>query len=216
MCVCVCVCVFAYVYIIFYTLIRILWLITSSLAQWVEYSPTIRETWVQSQVASYQRLWKWYLIPACLTLSNIRYVLRVKWSNPGKGVAPSATPWCSSYWKGSLLVALDYGRQLYLHIHCEVFLSTSDSIVHWSLSDRKSPQVSRTLLSILANLNNAVVWIVSILPLIFNSSSSLFKPLGMVPSAPTTNGIILMFHSFLISLTRPKYLFFISIVFISI
>ena len=28
-------------------------------------------------------------------------------------VAPSPTPQCSSYRKGSLLVALDYGRQLY-------------------------------------------------------------------------------------------------------
>ena len=71
------------------------------------------ETWVQSQVASYQSLQKWHLIPPCLTLSNIRYVSRVKWSNPGKGVALSPTPWCSSYWKGSLLVALDYSRQLY-------------------------------------------------------------------------------------------------------
>ena len=50
---------------------------------------------------------KWYLIPSCLTLSNIRYVSRVKWSNPGKGVVPSPTPRCSSYRKGSLLVALD-------------------------------------------------------------------------------------------------------------
>ena len=64
-------------------------------------------------IASYQRLLKWYLIPPCLTLSNIRYVSRVKWSNPGKGVALSPTPRCSSYWKRSLLVALDYGRQLY-------------------------------------------------------------------------------------------------------
>ena len=37
------------------------------------------------------------LIPPSLTLSNIRYVSRVKWSIPGKGVAPSPTPWCSSY-----------------------------------------------------------------------------------------------------------------------
>ena len=29
-----------------------------------------------------------------------------------EGVAPSLTPLCSSYWKGSLRVALDYGRQL--------------------------------------------------------------------------------------------------------
>ena len=47
-----------------------------------------RETGVQSQVESYQRLKKWYLIPLCLTLSIIRYVSRVKWSNPRKGVAP--------------------------------------------------------------------------------------------------------------------------------
>ena len=56
---------------------------------------------------------KWYLIPPCLTLSIIRYVSRVKWSNPEKGVAPSPTPLCSSYWKGSFRVGLDYGRQLY-------------------------------------------------------------------------------------------------------
>ena len=56
------------------------------------------------------------MIPPCLTLSIIRYVSRVKWSNPGKGVVPSSTPQCSSYWKESLLVALDYGCQLYLFI----------------------------------------------------------------------------------------------------
>ena len=44
------------------------------------------ETWVQSPVESYQRLKKWYWIPLCLTLSIIRCILRVKWSNPGKGV----------------------------------------------------------------------------------------------------------------------------------
>ena len=70
-----------------------------------------RETWVQSQVESYQRLKKWYLMPPCLTLSIIRYGSRVKWSNPGKGVAPSPTPWCRG---GRLRVTLDYGRQLYL------------------------------------------------------------------------------------------------------
>ena len=39
-----------------------------------------------------------------------------KWINPGKVVVPSPTLRCSSYWKGSLLVAFDYGRQLYLHL----------------------------------------------------------------------------------------------------
>ena len=31
------------------------------------------------------------MIPPYLTLSSIRYVSRVKWNNPGKGVAPSPT-----------------------------------------------------------------------------------------------------------------------------
>ena len=53
------------------------------------------------------------MIPPCLTLSNIGYVSRVKWKNPGKGIAPSPKPRCSSYWKGSLWVALDYSHQLY-------------------------------------------------------------------------------------------------------
>ena len=66
------------------------------------------------------------MIPPCLTHSYIRYVSRVKRSNPGKGVVPSPTSRCSSDWKGSLLVALDYGCQLYfvapLHIllYCNV------------------------------------------------------------------------------------------------
>ena len=72
----------------------------------------VQETWVQSQVVSYQRLLKWYLIPPCLTLSSIRYVSRVKWSNPEKGVAPSPTPQWGSYWKESLMVTLDYSCQL--------------------------------------------------------------------------------------------------------
>ena len=55
-------------------------------------------------------------MPPCLTLSIIMYGSRVKWSNPGKGVAPSPTPWCRSYGKGILWVTLDYSRQLNLHI----------------------------------------------------------------------------------------------------
>ena len=83
----------------------------------VECSLMSRDTGVQSQVESYQRLKKWYLIPSCLTLRIIRYVSRVKWSNPGKGVAPFLTPRCSSYWKGSFRVTLNYGHQLYFILH---------------------------------------------------------------------------------------------------
>ena len=48
-------------------------------------------------VRSYQRLKKRYLISTCLTISIIRHGSRVKCSNLGKGVAPSPTPWGSSY-----------------------------------------------------------------------------------------------------------------------
>ena len=68
----------------------------------------------------------------------------------------------------------------------------------WSLSDSKSPQVSWTLLSILANLNNAVVWIVSTRLLISNSSSPFINLLVTVLRAQIKIGInvIFMFHSF--------------------
>ena len=85
-------------------------------------------------------------------------------------------------------------------------------VFHWSLSDSKSPQVSRTLLSILAVLNNAVVWMVSTRPPTSKSSSPFSNPLVTVPNAPITIGVIVicMFHSFFSSLARSKYLSFFS------
>ena len=101
------------------------------MAWWLECSPMARETWVQSQVESYQRLKKWYLMPPCLTLSIKRYRSRVKWNNLGKGVAPSPTPWCSSYRKGSLRVALDKDRQLYFTLLCmtNIWINQSLSVI---------------------------------------------------------------------------------------
>ena len=80
-------------------------------------------------------------------------------------------------------------------------------VFHWSLSDSKSPQVSRTLLSVLADLN-AVVWTVSTCHVISKSSSPCTNSLVTVPRAPITNGIIatFMFHSFYNSLARSRYL----------
>ena len=70
--------------------------------------------------------------------------------------------------------------------------------LHWSLSDNKSPQVSGTLLSILADLNNAVVWMISTRLLISKSSNPNDNPSVTVPSAAITIGITVtfMFHSF--------------------
>ena len=73
--------------------------ISISVGQWS------RKTRVQSQVESYQRLKKWYLMPPCLALSTIRCRSRVKQSWERSSAPP--TPRCSSYWKGSLWVTLD-------------------------------------------------------------------------------------------------------------
>ena len=71
-------------------------------------------------------------------------------------------------------------------------------VFHWSLSDSKCPQFSRILLSILAFLNNAVVWMVFTWPPTSKSSSPFDNPLVTVPKAPITIGITVtfMFHSF--------------------
>ena len=67
---------------------------------------------------------------------------------------------------------------------------------HKSLRDSKFPQVSRTLLSILPDLNTTILWMVSTRSLI--SSSPCTNPFLTVPRAPITIGITVtfMFHSF--------------------
>ena len=81
-------------------------------------------------------------------------------------------------------------------------------VFDWSLSDSKSPQVSRALLSILAVLNNVVVWMVSTRPSTSKSSNPFSNSLVTVPNPPITIGIIVtcMFHSFFNSLARSRYL----------
>ena len=71
-------------------------------------------------------------------------------------------------------------------------------IIQWNLNDSKSPQITRNLLSILANLNNAVVRIVSILSLIPNFSNLFSKLLGTVLRVSTIIGITftLLYQSF--------------------
>ena len=50
-------------------------------------------------------------------LLNTQYYkvrIKSKWSNPSKEVVLSPTPRCSSYCKGNLQVALEYGRPTYI------------------------------------------------------------------------------------------------------
>ena len=75
---------------------------------------------------------KWYLMPPCLTLSIIRYGSRVKWSNPGKGLAPFITPWCRSYRNRSLRVTLNYSHQQQQQIYIlpELLQTFRDILAH--------------------------------------------------------------------------------------
>ena len=88
-------------------------------------------------------------------------------------------------------------------------------VFHWSLNDSKSLQHSRTRLSILGVLCNAVVWIVSTRSPIFKSSRSFNNPLVTVTNAPIIIGTIVtfMFHSYFISLARSRYLTLFSLSF---
>ena len=78
-------------------------------------------------------------------------------------------------------------------------------VFHWSLSDSKSSQVSRTRLGILAVFSNAVIWIVSTRPPTSKSSWPFNNPLVTVPNGPITIGTIVtfMFHSFFYLFLKP-------------
>ena len=81
-------------------------------------------------------------------------------------------------------------------------------IFHRNLSDIKSPQVSGTLRSILADFNNSLVWIVPACPSISNFDSPFSKPSETIPSTPITFVVtfVLMFQSFHSFLARSPNL----------
>ena len=83
---------------------------------------------------------------------------------------------------------------------------------HWSLSESKSLQVSRTILNILAVLSNAVNWRASFRPPTSKSFRPFNNPLVIVAKTTISVGTIVtfMFHSFFNSLGRSRYLFFFS------
>ena len=67
----------------------------------------------QSQLESYQR----FKSGTWCFLNTQYYKVRIKGKckHSGKGITSSPTPWYSSFWKGSLWVALHYGRPVYIY-----------------------------------------------------------------------------------------------------
>ena len=157
-----------------------------------------REIGVQYQVGSKPKTQKKYLIAPCLTLSIIRYVSKVKWSNPEEGVVPptlhlsvvaierGAFGWpettvanvttllIAHVWPGKCSFSLyTFCRHLIILFLSGFFLGPDEM------------QVSSDRLSILANIMNIVIWVFSILPQIFSFISS---PVRTVPCILTTTG----------------------------
>ena len=83
-------------------------------------------------------------------------------------------------------------------------------VFHWSLSDSKSPQVSRTHLRILVVLSDAVIWINSTHPPTSKFSRPFNSSLVIVPKVPITIGTIVTFmlHSFFQFSTKVNVLIF--------
>ena len=88
-------------------------------------------------------------------------------------------------------------------------------VFHWSLSDYKSHQVSRTLLSILSDLNNTLGWMDFTRPLISKSSSPCTRHFLTLASAPITIGIAVTFmlHSLFSFQAKSHLLFSLSFIF---
>ncbi len=125
----------------------------------------------------------------------------------------------SVFWPFSIMLSFGwspFGRQLLLLLLLLEFF-TSANADGLSL-EFEWQQVSRTLLSILAVLNNVVVWMVSTHPPTSKSSSLFNNPLVTVLNGTITIGIIVtfMFYSFFNSLpswgTYPSF-HFLSVLF---
>ena len=88
-------------------------------------------------------------------------------------------------------------------------------VYHWGLRDSKSPHEFRTLISLLADLSNAVVWMVSARPLVSKLASSYNCPLVTLASSPITTDIIVtfMFNSFFQSPSKVQVLILLFVFF---
>ena len=103
----------------------------------------------------------------------------------------------------------------YYLLHESFSLQSQLIVFHRSINDSKSPQVSRTLLNILAVHDNIVDWMASALPLISKSSSpfnNLFRDCTKSTNHNSRNSHFL-FHRLFNFLAICRYVSFFSISF---
>ena len=91
------------------------------------------------------------------------------------------------FFSGSAVICLFQLHYYYYYCYFSSFSHQRQQVLsHGSSSDSKFLLVSWTLLSILSDLNNVVVWMVSTRPLISKFSSPCINPLVTVPRPPIT------------------------------
>ena len=98
----------------------------------------------------------------------------------------------------------DWVLRLYLKTHLTLVYYLW--VFHWSLSDRKSLQISRSVLSNQTDFNNAIVWMVTIF-------LSLFGPFQLhqyhlLPSPTCFTAILVLWHGLSIWISFPFLLLF--------
>ena len=100
-------------------------------------------------------------------LNTQHYKVRIKGKveQSREGVAPSPTPWCSSYRKGSLRVTLDYGRQLYFTLFIKIDLALNN--LQWMKCHKTKPNPKPPLY--------ILTWRVVSIKILFMGQICLFK-----------------------------------------
>ena len=140
------------------------------LALWgIQYAPGLFS--VFWPISTMLRAWRsrfffWFPVSLLLLVGGLS--LESEWQQVFWGLQNSSqySGWCKQF---SSLEGLNFSSDFQFHYYYYWLM-----VFHWSLRDRKSPQVSRTLLSSLADLSNAIVWTVSACSPISNSSSDLW------------------------------------------
>ena len=92
---------------------------------------------------------------------------------------------------------MDFLLSLEFSLYIQIFPTNLNLVFHWSLSDNESLEISRTLLSNLADLNSAVVWS-TFSQIVFS------RLLENVPRAPTTIDITNTFMLYMVLLLSDE------------
>ena len=131
MCVCVCVCMCVC------TCVKLLCILLHSFGLGVRVFANRPGDLVSIAGRVIPKTQKMVLDASLLNTQHYKVRIKGKVEQSREGVAPSPTPWCSSYRKGSLRVTLDYGRQLYLLIYPNISLRSRSQHVGSSVSSTK-------------------------------------------------------------------------------